>query len=67
MYREMGFEEIIKKFIILLKPSPIVQDSIILNSRDAGLPTVPVAGILNNPPGPRVKESCPSCQKGLGR
>ena len=36
----MAFEEIMNEFIILLRPSPIVQDSLILNSRNAGMLTI---------------------------
>jgi hypothetical protein len=36
-YRHMAFEKIMNAFIIFLRPSPIVQDSLILNSRHAGM------------------------------
>jgi hypothetical protein len=36
-HREMAFEEIMNTFIIFLRPTPIVQDSLILNSRHAGM------------------------------
>jgi hypothetical protein len=48
-YRDKAFEDIMNEFIILLRHYPTVQDSLILNSRIAGLPAGSVAGMLNNP------------------
>ena len=36
-YRDKAFEDIMNEFIILLRPYPTVQDSLILNSRYAGM------------------------------
>jgi hypothetical protein len=42
IYRDKAFEDVMNEFIILLRHYPTVQDSLILNSRDAGMLNHPI-------------------------